>query len=114
MNYKLVTGGINQLVSMETQINQLIDVGWEVVGELKVATAEGQTVFVQQLKYIGPIGIQPSRLPDTSYMRNVDQPTDIFPNISNGVVVAPWVVGCSVPEGPANKIIKEHNMGYGY
>ena len=70
MKYKLVTGGINQLSKIEAEVNNLTNLGWEVVGELKTAAAEGQTVFVQQMNYVGVAANEPKKLPDVQKQRH--------------------------------------------
>lgn len=50
MKYKLIRGGVNNLQKMENEINEYIQQGWLPVGEIKMVTSDGQTVFVQQME----------------------------------------------------------------
>jgi hypothetical protein len=67
MKYKIIKGGINHLGSIEVEVNAQVELGWFPIGELKHATSEGQTVFYQQMEYVGKE--EPKRLlnPRPSY-----------------------------------------------
>ncbi len=101
MNYKLVSGGINHLARIEKEVNDLTELGWEVVGELKTATAEGQTVFVQQMKYINhhqPLNI-PSLLTPKPVLNHPPKVGDTVPQ--------PYVVGDFPFQEGARDIIQQ-------
>ncbi len=70
MNYRLIRGGVNQLSSIEAQVNEHIMGGWEPIGELKSAITDGQTVFIQQMKFVGVVPNEPKRLLNETHKRD--------------------------------------------
>lgn len=47
--YKLVRQGVNQLGYLEDEINQLIDHGWELHGDLRIIDTENGRIMLQPM-----------------------------------------------------------------
>ncbi|MCK9369736.1 hypothetical protein M0R04_07510 [Candidatus Dojkabacteria bacterium] len=105
MSYKLVSGGINHLARIENEVNLMIDLGWEVVGELKTATAEGQTVFVQQMKYTNHH--QPTNIPSLL----TPKPVLNYPFLAGDTIPPLYVVGDFPPQQTGTSIDNEPRGG---
>lgn len=48
--YKLIKYGVQKISQLEQDVNDLINIGWQPIGEVKLVVVDGQQVLIQQMQ----------------------------------------------------------------